>query len=107
MPALYLHIPYCRKKCSYCDFYSVANPPLALADYVPLLVRHLESAAAGPFETVFFGGGTPSLLTPAAVAAILDAAGRACGLATDAEISLEANPGTVTVESLAGYRAAG
>lgn len=112
MPGLYLHIPYCRSKCPYCDFFSLAAAPLPLVDYAALLVRHLDLAARRgawpePFGTVFFGGGTPSLLAPAAVARLLDAVRDRFGLAAGAEISLEANPGTVSPESLAGYRAAG
>ncbi len=112
MPSLYLHIPFCRRKCPYCDFFSVEGHSAFLAEYPRLLVRHLELAGsrqgwAGPLETVFFGGGTPSLLAPEAVGAILEAAARLFGLAADAEISLEANPGTVSADSLAGYRSAG
>jgi oxygen-independent coproporphyrinogen-3 oxidase len=110
MPGLYLHIPFCRRKCPYCDFFSVEGDTAQLAGYPELLQRHLRRAAAngwtGPFDTVYFGGGTPSLLPPRAVGAVLDAAAREFGLAA-AEITLEANPGTVTLASLAGYRAAG
>lgn len=112
MAGLYLHIPFCRRKCPYCDFYSVETSAAALSEYVELLLRQLdrENRAGdwrGPFTSVFFGGGTPSLLEPAAVGQILERAARRFGLSADAEISLEANPGTVTPESLAGYRAAG
>lgn len=111
MNALYLHIPFCRRKCPYCDFYSVAEDPGKLAGYPSLLLRHLqlarEQGAKGPFETVFFGGGTPSLLPAAAVAEILAAARELFGFAPHAEISLEANPGTVTAASLEGYHRAG
>jgi oxygen-independent coproporphyrinogen-3 oxidase len=112
MAGLYVHVPFCRKKCPYCDFFSVAGRPELLAGYPQLLTRHLKLAARrdewrAPFATVFFGGGTPSLLPPAAVAGVLAAAGRLFGLAPGAEVSLEANPGTVSPESLAGYRAAG
>lgn len=111
MPGLYLHIPFCRRKCPYCDFFSIEGDDVRLAGYPALLQRHLAWAAAhgwqGPFDTVYFGGGTPSLLAPAAVGALLDSAAREFGLAGDAEITLEANPGTVTLASLADYRAAG
>lgn len=111
MNALYLHIPFCRRKCPYCDFFSVAEDPGKLDGYVELLLRHLQVArqkgASGPFETVFFGGGTPSLLPAAAVAQLLDCARELFGFAADTEISLEANPGTVTAASLEGYRQAG
>lgn len=112
MAGLYFHIPFCRRKCPYCDFYSLAEGADALEAYPDLLLRHLDIEARkelwqGPFDTVFFGGGTPSLLQPAAIGRILEAADRSFGLAAGAEISLEANPGTVSLDSLAGYRAAG
>lgn len=112
MSGLYFHIPFCRKKCPYCDFYSLEEWPLPLSLYADLLVRHLEqvkerTAWRGPFETAFFGGGTPSLLAPADVGRILAAVERLFGFSAGAEISLEANPGSVSASSLAGYRAAG
>ena len=110
MAGLYFHIPYCRTKCAYCDFFSVADALLPLCDYVALLHTHLELAtfqSPDPLASVFFGGGTPSLLDPQAVAGLLAAAERRFGFAPGVEISLEANPGTVTPASLAGYRAAG
>ncbi|MFA5515631.1 MAG: radical SAM family heme chaperone HemW [Desulfuromonadales bacterium] len=111
MPALYVHIPFCRRKCPYCDFFSLAEHGEDLTAYPDLLSRHLELAPGqgwrGPFESVFFGGGTPSLLPPAAIGRILETAARRFGITAGAEISLEANPGTVTPDTLAGYRAAG
>ena len=111
MPGLYLHIPFCRRKCPYCDFFSVEEHDAQRRAYPALLRRHLEWAAGhgwqAPFDTVYFGGGTPSLLSPRAVGSLLEAADRQFGLAGDAEITLEANPGTVTAARLAGYRAAG
>jgi len=109
---LYIHIPFCRRKCSYCDFFSVEGSPSDLKEYVSLLVKHLdilarERGGCPPLDTVFFGGGTPSLLAPSDVARILEAVHRLFGLASGAEVSLEANPGTVTLESLKGYRTAG
>lgn len=111
MNALYLHIPFCRRKCPYCDFFSVAEDQAAIDAYGELLLRHLQLAhgqgARGPLETVFFGGGTPSLLSPATVAQVLAGAGELFGFGPQAEITLEANPGTVSAASLEGYRAAG
>ncbi len=111
MAGLYLHIPFCRRKCPYCDFFSVEGHAPQLRGYPALLRRHLVWAAnqgwQGPVDTVYFGGGTPSLLSPRAVGALLETAAREFGLADDAEITLEANPGTVSAASLAGYRAAG
>ncbi len=110
--SLYLHIPFCRRKCPYCDFFSLPADAGLLCDYPGLLDRHLERAAAsglwqGPLTTVFFGGGTPSLLPPAAIGSILKRAESLFGFAPEAEISLEANPGTITAATLAGYRRAG
>jgi oxygen-independent coproporphyrinogen-3 oxidase len=112
MSSLYLHVPFCRTKCLYCDFYSVADRLSELSCYHHLLLRHLALARArdrlqAPLSTIFFGGGTPSLLSPDAVAAVLSELARIPGIAAGAEISLEANPGTITLEKLQGYRAAG
>jgi len=111
MTSLYLHIPFCRSKCPYCDFYSCSDQLHLLESYPKMLLDQLrlelDAGWQGPFETVFFGGGTPSLLQPRQVAEILDTVARLAGLSPGVEISLEANPGTVMVEALAGYRAAG
>jgi oxygen-independent coproporphyrinogen-3 oxidase len=111
MLGLYLHIPFCRRKCPYCDFFSGPASTAQLRAYPALLQRHLEWAGKhgwhGPVATVYFGGGTPSLLPPRAVGSLLAAVAQDFGLTSEAEITLEANPGTVTPQSLAGYRAAG
>ncbi|PNU18709.1 hypothetical protein C2E25_16160 [Geothermobacter hydrogeniphilus] len=111
MSGLYLHIPFCRRKCPYCDFYSRDDCLDQLADYHLLLIRQLQMATAagwqGPFATVFFGGGTPSLLTPAQLDAILAAVVAGPGLAADAEISVEINPATLTAGYLGELRACG
>ncbi len=112
MIGLYLHFPFCVRKCPYCDFFSIdRHTPGQIAEYVELLLRHLELTAAGhrqgPLTSIFFGGGTPSLMSPEQIDRILSAAAHRFGLSADVEISLEANPGTVTAASLSGYRAAG
>jgi oxygen-independent coproporphyrinogen III oxidase len=111
MSALYLHIPFCRRKCPYCDFFSVDGQPEQLASYPDLLLRHLQlvgnSPPSQPLQSVFFGGGTPSLLPPSAIDRLLRAINDTLTLTADAEISLEANPGTLDAEVLGGYRAAG
>lgn len=100
---LYLHIPYCLAKCRYCDFYSHGASRRVPDAYVSALERAIrEFALPGP-ATVYFGGGTPSLLTPPQAARLITAAAPAPG----AEITLEANPETVDEKSLAGFRAAG
>lgn len=100
------------RKCPYCDFFSLPANPELLTAYPDLLIAQLERESRmqrwqGPFSTVFFGGGTPSLLQPEAIGRILEQADRLFGLTSRAEISLEANPGTVSLESLSGYRATG
>jgi oxygen-independent coproporphyrinogen-3 oxidase len=110
MTGLYLHIPFCLRKCPYCDFFSVPHRGVAVSDYVQAVIEDLRQAAdrwSGPVSTLFFGGGTPSLLAPSEVALILAEVDRLYGLASDIEISLEANPGTLDLEKLRGYRAAG
>jgi len=108
---LYLHTPYCRSKCPYCDFFSIVpQSKEEIAAYPGLLLQELQQATkdwSGPLTSVFFGGGTPSLLPVAGIKAILDSA-RACfGFSAAIEISLEANPGTVTPSYLDALRRAG
>ena len=103
---LYLHIPYCFSKCRYCDFYSHPGERGVPDAYVEALVRELDRFAPDrPLEpdTLYFGGGTPSLLRPEQAKRLIDAARPLPG----AEITLEANPETVTEQSLAGFREAG
>jgi oxygen-independent coproporphyrinogen-3 oxidase len=111
MLGLYLHIPYCLRKCSYCDFFSIPALPYVLDEYQPLLASQIEWAAAhgwyGPVSSVYFGGGTPSLLSPAAVDRLLKTIEALFGLAGDVEISLEANPGTVNRKNLDDLRDVG
>ena len=103
---LYFHIPYCFSRCRYCDFYAAGASRAVPDAYVDALLQALagfSAALPGPPDTVYFGGGTPSLLTPAQVERLLAAAAPRSG----AEVTLEANPETVTLEQLRGYRAAG
>lgn len=99
---IYLHIPYCKAKCRYCDFYSAPGSRGVPDCYVEALLRELHKNPRRP-DTLYFGGGTPALLSPAQVSALIKAAAPQPG----AEITLEANPDTVTADSLAGFRAAG
>ncbi|MBE0575604.1 MAG: radical SAM family heme chaperone HemW [Desulfuromonadales bacterium] len=111
MAGLYLHIPFCRQKCPYCDFYSREVCAATISDYPSYLERHLTWAAEHreiqPIDTIYFGGGTPSLLEPTAIARILQTVDQTFDLSINAEITLEANPGTVSLNSLNGYRNAG
>ena len=106
-PGLYLHFPWCVKKCPYCDFNS--HPLAGSLDeegYICALIRDFQANAAGrSFATVFLGGGTPSLFLPAAIGKLLDAVRPQ--LEEGAEITLEANPGTLERGAFAGYRQAG
>ena len=111
MAGLYLHIPFCVKKCDYCDFVSFPCNQ-APEEYSQALIRELALTAEtgmfrDGFQTVFFGGGTPSLLSGEQMQRVLDAARERFFINPDAEISMECNPGTVTSEKLAGYRKAG
>ncbi len=111
--SLYVHIPYCRAKCPYCDFNSYAADSWPEQDYTRALIAEMgrraqEPPFAGePIKTVFFGGGTPSLFNPASINEVIEAAARTFTLEHDAEITLEANPGTVEQSKLRDLRAAG
>lgn len=110
--SLYVHFPFCLKKCLYCDFNSQVASELPGAEYAALVVREMELAAPllpRPHQaaTLYFGGGTPSLLEPDQVARIVEAASRLFHLENDAEITLEANPGTLDLARAKGFRQAG
>src|SRR5690242_10980627 len=134
MPSLYLHVPFCEAKCIYCDFNSYAHQEHLYAPFVdalcadlargpePATLRRLAPGPAGdadplaawvpgagplPVATIFFGGGTPSVLTPEQIGQILAACRAHYAVAPDAEITLEANPGTISEAKFAGYREAG
>ena len=109
MLGLYLHIPFCAAICNYCNFNRGLLDEALKVRYVDALIS--EIAAAGepmtPVDTIYFGGGTPSLLSGSEVSRILEACKLAFEVAPDSEVTLEANPETVTRESLERYRAAG
>ncbi|MDR0441364.1 MAG: radical SAM family heme chaperone HemW, partial [Candidatus Accumulibacter sp.] len=110
--SLYVHFPWCVKKCPYCDFNSYPlRGGLPEAEYVAALIADLESALplvwGRRIVSVFFGGGTPSLLSAAALDALLTAIRARLPLVHDAEITLEANPGAVEAGKFADFRAAG
>ena len=109
--ALYIHWPFCLKKCPYCDFNSHVRDGVDHALWQDSLLadmRHEADLAGGePLESVFFGGGTPSLMPPALVAALLAEAERLWGFAPGIEITLEANPSSVESAKFAGLAAAG
>ena len=106
--SLYVHVPFCAQKCVYCAFYSEASSGELVNRYTAALVRELELVHHDlrP-QTVFFGGGTPSLMPPATVAAIIEAATGHWPPEADIEITLEANPSSVEAARFAGFAAAG
>jgi oxygen-independent coproporphyrinogen-3 oxidase len=109
--ALYVHWPFCVSKCPYCDFNSHVRDSVDQAAWRTALLADLAHEAAllpgRPVSSIFFGGGTPSLMPPETVAAVIAAADAAWGLANDCEITLEANPNSVEVANFAALAAAG
>ncbi|MSQ48465.1 MAG: radical SAM family heme chaperone HemW [Deltaproteobacteria bacterium] len=111
--SLYIHLPYCLVKCPYCDFNAYAAKSWPEEQYMEALaaeLRHYASQppwAGQPIATIYFGGGTPSLFAPQSFARFLARVGELAPIAEDAEITLEADPATVTREKLSGYRALG
>ena len=111
--SLYVHIPFCVRKCLYCDFlsFSVGKKRQEIENYVNLLKQELRARAEAcrdyTVKTVFFGGGTPSLLGPEQMQGLMDEVRRCYALSQDAEITMEMNPGTASADSIRGYRAAG
>jgi oxygen-independent coproporphyrinogen-3 oxidase len=105
---LYVHIPFCLTRCDYCDFNAYAGMEELRNPYVEALIREITSAADGKeVSTIFFGGGTPTILSPHDLARVLTAIHDCFDVTTDAEITIEANPETVDECSLAALRAAG
>ncbi|HUO56645.1 MAG TPA: radical SAM family heme chaperone HemW [bacterium] len=104
----YLHIPFCNSICSYCDFTSFAGQESKMSSYVEALCREIQgSHLEGLLQTVYFGGGTPSLLPAESLEKILEALQSKAGFESNVEISLEANPETVDSEKLARFRGLG
>lgn len=108
---LYIHIPFCIRKCAYCDFLSGPATDETISNYVEALKREILAqknfAKDYIVTTIFFGGGTPSILSGSQMQGIFDALKRVFVIDENAEISMEANPGTVTRENLLAYRQAG
>ena len=113
--SIYVHIPYCIKRCGYCDFNTYtpselqdgATLEIVSADYIDAVVQELQSAPRTPVSTIFFGGGTPSLLPAKDLGRVITAIREHNGLRDGAEITLEANPDSVTPEKLAEYISVG
>lgn len=111
--SIYIHIPFCLSRCPYCDFNTYALNSIPEKDYVAALLCELDYRAALPdwldrtVETIYFGGGTPSLFSPRSFHKIMAAIGARFAVDGALEVTLEANPGTVDADSLLGYREAG
>jgi oxygen-independent coproporphyrinogen-3 oxidase len=105
---LYIHVPFCRAKCPYCDFYSVTDDR-SIPDTIDALLGeiNLRRQSVALADSIYFGGGTPSMLTPRQIGRILDAVHACFPVTPDVETTLEVNPGTVNRQRLAAYRAAG
>jgi oxygen-independent coproporphyrinogen-3 oxidase len=104
---LYLHVPFCARLCPYCDFDTQDHDLQLIAPYADALVREVALAPAARVHSIFFGGGTPSLLRPEQLAAVLEACRARFVLEPNCEITVECNPNNVREARLAGYRAAG
>ena len=107
---IYVHVPFCKQKCVYCDFYSLPRREEDMDAYVSALRSQLAETDFSGYEadTVYFGGGTPSFLGPRRLAALLEAASAACPIAPGAEITLEANPDSAgDPDALSALRRAG
>jgi len=111
--SLYLHFPWCVRKCPYCDFNSHAlRGEVPEVQYIDALLRDLDwelslAPSPEPLVSIFFGGGTPSLFSATAIGRVLEGVQRRLSFAPDIEITLEANPGTADASNFRGYRAAG
>lgn len=105
---IYVHIPFCVRKCSYCDFYSISDLTLKPI-FLKALSCEIEAVDPEPlvFDTIYIGGGTPSILEPAEVGAIIEGLFAKFRFERPVEVTLEANPGTVDEEKLSGFRSAG
>lgn len=105
--SLYIHIPFCQKKCYYCDFNSYSGKQHLIKDYIEALKKEIKMYKSVlnsyKIDTIFFGGGTPSILEGDQIAVIVDAIRKNFAVRNDAEISIEANPGTLSYDKLKKY----
>lgn len=107
MPSLYLHTPFCARKCPYCDFYSLHDSAPTMDAYVHRLTAAMDGWGSAPMQTIYFGGGTPNLLGPERLTVLLQSARSAFIVGPDAEITLEANPTQVGRPFFTALRRAG
>ena len=105
---LYIHVPFCARRCSYCDFSIAVRKRIPAQEYLSAVRAELEMLGViGPLETIYLGGGTPSLLPPASIAALLQDVSHFAPALDEVEVTLEANPEDVTPGTAAAWRAAG
>lgn len=109
MPAIYIHVPFCQRRCNYCDFCSSVSSSETVSAYVDALVRNIRAYADYGLsaDSVYFGGGTPSLLTGEQMSVIMSAVCDSFLISSDAEITTEANPNTVDLDKLSRWRDSG
>ena len=111
--SVYIHVPFCVKKCAYCDFLSFPSCLDRIGEYVGALCKEIRlspkwfETEKKSLQTIYFGGGTPSLLSPEQIKTILDTLREVFGISDMCEITLEANPGTIDGKKLSGFREAG
>jgi oxygen-independent coproporphyrinogen-3 oxidase len=108
----YLHIPFCRKKCPYCDFYSITENDVHISTFVEAAILEINKSAESDFgrliyDSIYIGGGTPSLLDPADIERLLDNIRANYNIDDDSEITLECNPSSLTENKIQGFRKAG
>lgn len=107
---MYIHIPFCRNKCPYCDFFSITDlsaAPRLVDALLAEMGQRRDDTVPLSFDTLYIGGGTPSVLDPIHIRRVIRAARSRFDLSVDAEVTMEVNPGTVSLAKLADYRAAG
>jgi len=108
---IYIHIPFCKTKCIYCDFYSVTKRDDSIENFVDCMVKEIKLNKTRlkntTYDTIFFGGGTPSVLTENQLGKILNALYKFYNIDEDAEVTLECNPGEITFEKLSHFRKIG
>jgi oxygen-independent coproporphyrinogen III oxidase len=112
--SIYIHIPFCKHRCAYCDFNTYAGQESLIPAYVEALIKEIEFIGKQlpltnyqSTQTIFFGGGTPSLLSGTQFASVMSALSSAFNISADAEVTIEANPGTISPEKLESIRKAG
>jgi putative oxygen-independent coproporphyrinogen III oxidase len=109
--SLYIHLPWCERKCPYCDFNSHEASSIPEDSYIDSLLQDLQCDApyiqGRPIESIFIGGGTPSLFSASGIARLMQGIANSCDLSAGLEATMEANPGSAEAEKFQGFKAAG